>query len=108
MSWAFRGWFLLLTLDLLLVACAAGPEANGAPSVAIGQAPLNVTFTNNSANADEFQWNFGDGAVMTTTSIEQPVDHEYTKAGTHTVTLAAIQKEDPKQKDSITFTFLRR
>ena len=95
MSSAFRGWFLLLTLAFILVACAAGPEAKGAPSVAIGQAPLTVTFNNNSANADEFQWDFGDGGVMTTTSIEQSVAHEYTKAGTHTVTLTAIKEGEP-------------
>ena len=102
MNWALRGWFLLLTIAFILVACAAGPEDKGVPSVVIGQAPLTVTFNNNSTNADEFQWDFGDGAVMNTTSIEQPVTHEYTKAGTHTVTLTAMKERGSPQTSRMT------
>ncbi len=55
------------------------------PSTAAGCAPFNVSFTNQSQNASEFNWFFGDGDTSTTTS---PV-HTYTSQGTYTVTLAA-------------------
>ena len=85
----------------LLTACGGDPKARFVASPVSGQAPLTVSFTNTSQNADEFQWDFGDGANLTTwstgTSIEEPVSHEYTKAGTYTVTLTAIlQREGPE------------
>jgi PKD repeat protein len=47
---------------------------------------LTVNFTNNSANADSFLWEFGDG----NTSTEKNPSHTYTTAGTYTVTLRSI------------------
>lgn len=46
---------------------------------------LTVSFTNTSANATDFLWNFGDG----NTSILQNPVHTYTNSGTYTVTLQA-------------------
>ncbi len=46
----------------------------------------NVTFTNNSSNANSYEWSFGDGA----TSILANPTHAYAVAGTYTVTLRAI------------------
>lgn len=77
---------------MLISACgAASPEALLTASTVGGQAPLSVTFTNNSQNADEFLWNFGDGAT-TTVETQGPVTHEYTKAGTFTVILTALSE----------------
>ncbi|HBG70783.1 MAG: hypothetical protein A2W93_01035 [Bacteroidetes bacterium GWF2_43_63] len=45
----------------------------------------NVTFTNTSAGADSYVWNFGDG---TTTNATDP-SHIYSTIGTYTVTLEA-------------------
>lgn len=47
------------------------------------RAPLNVTFSNTSADGVSFLWNFGDG---TTSTLQNPV-HTYTRAGSYTVTL---------------------
>ena len=111
MSAAFLGCFrsrfaLLLTVPLLLAlaACTAGPEAKGTSSLAIGQAPLTVTFTNNSANSDKFLWDFGDGTSTTARTQEETVSHEYTKSGTYSVTLTAFKKEEPEKKDTIAFS----
>lgn len=49
-------------------------------------APVRITFTNTSKNADNYRWDFGDG----TTSTEANPVKEYTKAGTMKVKLTAI------------------
>lgn len=50
-----------------------------------GEAPLEVTFTNNSAGAATYNWNFGDGNSST---AQSPVN-TYTDQGSYTVTLVA-------------------
>ena len=69
--------FLLSLFVILFISACAGapPEATVAASVTSGPAPLSVTFTNNSTNADEFLWDFGDGLSTTTSAIEEPVTH---------------------------------
>jgi C1A family cysteine protease/PKD repeat protein len=62
------------------------PLANFSASSTSGNAPLTVTFTDNSANSPtSWSWNFGDNSTST---IENP-SHMYTKAGTYTVSLTA-------------------
>ena len=78
-------------------------EADFEADVVEGQAPASITFINNSTNADECLWDFGDGTSMTTTP-DEPVTHEYTKVGTHTVTLTAIKKGAPTVTDTATLT----
>jgi PKD repeat protein len=48
-------------------------------------APCTVSFTNTSKNATSYHWNFGDGATSTLTSPT----HNFTSAGTFSVTLTA-------------------
>jgi PKD repeat protein len=47
-----------------------------------------IYFTNNSANATSYLWDFGDGAETTTTNAS----HTYTGIGTYTVTLSAFDQ----------------
>jgi len=47
--------------------------------------PFAVTFTNNSFNASDYLWDFGDG---NTSTLQNPT-HTYTDFGTYTVTLTA-------------------
>ena len=100
--------FLLLFslfLATLLDACGGGPpEAEFSASATSGQAPLSVSFTNKSKNFDEFQWDFGDGTTSTSRSKEGLVIHEYTKVGTHTVTLVAIKAGEPPETTTATLT----
>lgn len=51
---------------------------------------LEVTFQNNSANADGYLWDFGDG---NTSTLENPV-HTYDTSGNYFVTLSAIANCD--------------
>ena len=49
-----------------------------------------VSFTNQSSDADTYQWDFGDGK---TSSEVNPI-HSYESAGTYTVTLIASTKKN--------------
>ena len=57
-----------------------------------GEAPLSVTFTNQSENSDTFEWDFGDGRK----SAERNPSHTYAGAGVFTVTLNARQSGKTK------------
>lgn len=57
------------------------------PSTNSGQATLNVNFTNNSVNGVNFNWNFGNGALSTSTN--SVVAASYTNGGDYIVTLIA-------------------
>ena len=61
--------------------------AEDVPTVAFEYAinDLEVTFTNNSLNADNFEWQFGDGDIST----EENPSHIYTAAGSYNVNLVA-------------------
>ncbi len=59
------------------------PVANFSSSVTSGSTPLDVQFTDLSENAEEWNWNFGDGA----TSDQQNPTHTYSAAGNYTITL---------------------
>lgn len=50
-----------------------------------GNVPMLVTFTNNSTNADSYEWSFGDGSTST---LENPT-HTYNSVGVYTVYLIA-------------------
>lgn len=66
------------------------PQAPTAAFVAnppSGNAPLAVSFDNNSVNATTYRWDFGDGSPIDTS--ENPT-HTYNQPGTYTVTLTAI------------------
>jgi len=65
--------------------------------VTSGPAPVRVSFTNTSQNADQFQWDFGDGRRITTLEPTELVTHEYTKAGSYTITMTAVKKGDRPQ-----------
>jgi PKD repeat protein len=80
--------YLSVTLLLALSSCEEAPEAafsvdNTTPEV--GEA---VLFTNQSFNAESFDWDFGDNSFS---NDPDPV-HIYTSTGTYQVTLTAFSK----------------
>lgn len=67
------------------------PESNFAYSLENSScvSDCNVFFTNQSANATSYEWNFGDGSPV---SNEVDPVHAYTTAGNYNVTLKAINE----------------
>lgn len=103
--------FIRISLALALIfvigiaiGCSGPPVAVFQASAISGQAPLTVTFTNQSKNANEFTWDFGDGETQATDKVKEVATHRYTKAGTNTVTLTATKKGEPPQTNSVTAT----
>ena len=69
-----------------ITANPAAPVANFTGTPTSGTAPLTVNFTDTSTNAPtSWSWNFGDGG----TSTSQNPSHQYTSAGSYTVSLRA-------------------
>jgi len=77
--------YLILVIPVIMTSCNMDPIADFFVSrniVDIGEA---IYFTNNSADADYFEWDFGDG----TRSNSFDASHIYTQDGTYTVSLFA-------------------
>ena len=77
-------------LDLFIVQIPDGtpqpPVANFSGNPTSGTAPLTVSFTDTSTNSPtSWSWTFGDGG----NSTSQNPSHQYTSAGTYTVSLTA-------------------
>ncbi|MBI1837130.1 MAG: gliding motility-associated C-terminal domain-containing protein, partial [Flavobacteriia bacterium] len=62
------------------------PVISFTPNTTFGCAPLLVTFTNTTSNANNCVWNFGDGGTANGCGI---VNHTYTTAGCYDVTLTS-------------------
>ncbi|HEY94151.1 MAG TPA: PKD domain-containing protein [Dehalococcoidia bacterium] len=84
--------FLLLGC-LVFTISSCTQQTNFKFDISIGNAPLLVTFINSSSDADEYLWDFGDGTTATSSTRDEPVTHEYTKAGIYSVALTSIDKE---------------
>jgi PKD repeat protein len=81
------------------VTVGSAPTAQFSASTTGGQVPLTVDFTDlSSGSPTSWAWNFGDGGTATT----QDPTHQYTSAGTYTVTLTATNTcgSDPEVKTS--------
>lgn len=70
------------------------PIANFNADTVSGPAPLSVQFTDISQNANEWNWNFGDGA----TSTEQNPAYTYFSAGNYTVVLTVNNENGSSSK----------
>lgn len=89
--------YLSLVLPLILFSCESTPEAlfsTNTDEPVVGQ---EVFFTNDSQNANQFEWDFGDGYI----SNDANPSHIYTGTGTYEVVLTAISKKDLEDKASL-------
>lgn len=69
----------------IVVLPARSPLSKFAARPLKGRAPLNVTFVNQSENAEQFLWDLGDGHTRT----DKEFSYVYVRPGTYTVTLEA-------------------
>lgn len=68
-----------------------------------GCIPFNVNFTDAIIGTPQFQWDFGDGSAMSTTSNPS---HTYTAIGNYTATLIAIDTSICLRHDTITLNLV--
>jgi gliding motility-associated-like protein len=74
--------------DQVVITSLTLPIANALPSDTLGNVPFSVNFSNLSAHASNYAWDFGNGSTQNTTSIES-VSNTYLEPGIYTVTLVA-------------------
>lgn len=90
--------YIFMVLPLLLFSCESNPEAHfytDTSEPAVGQ---EVFFNNDSQNAEQFEWDFGDGYISDETN---PI-HIFNSTGTFEVTLTAISRSGLDDKASLT------
>jgi hypothetical protein len=78
--------YLILAVPLIMASCSRDPIADFFVSRNIVDVGESVFFTNNSYDADYFEWDFGDG----TRSTAYDAKHIYQQEGIYTVTLFAF------------------
>jgi PKD repeat protein len=94
--------YLFLALPLLIFSCESSPEAYFSANTnepAVGE---EVVFNNESTNAVDFEWDFGDGYI----SNDNSPGHIYNVPGTYEVILKAISKSGLESKATLTLTVM--
>jgi len=72
------------TMTMAVTVYALAPQSDFTATPLLGNAPLNVTFTDRSTNAPTgWRWTFGDGGTST---LQNP-SHTYNSIGTYTISL---------------------
>lgn len=90
--------YLSLVLPLILFSCESIPEAQFSTDTLKPEVGQDVYFTNESNNAVDFHWDFGDGYAS---DDENPV-HYFSGTGTFDVVMTAISKKGLEDKATIT------
>jgi PKD repeat protein len=90
--------YLSLVLPIMLLSCERSPEAHFYTDTVEPEVGQEVFFTNESHNAVDFEWDFGDGFIS---DAVNPV-HVFTGTGTFEVILTAYSGSGLSDKASIT------
>lgn len=88
---------LALIATVALASCTKKPMAccDGPATGTVGQS---VSFTSScSMDASKYEWDFGDGSAV---SKDATASHVYTTAGTYTVKLMAMSKNEKKMSET--------
>jgi PKD repeat protein len=93
-----RNLYLFLVLPLFIFSCKSSPEAYFSVETTEPEVGREVFFNNESLNAGEFEWDFGDGYI----SNDANPGHIYTATGSYEVTLIAISKSGLEDKAILT------
>jgi hypothetical protein len=90
--------YISLVLPLILFSCKSTPEAHFYTDTIQPEVGQEVFFTNDSHNAVDFEWDFGDGFI----SNDENPSHSYSGTGTFEVTLIAISRNGLEDKAKLT------
>jgi PKD repeat protein len=90
--------FLTLVLPIILFSCESFPEAHFFSDVLEPEVGQEVFFTNDSHNANEFEWDFGDGYIS---NAENP-SHIFTGTGSFEVMLTVYSDNGLSDKATMT------
>ena len=90
--------YLSLVLPMILVSCESSPIAMFSANPGNPVVGEEVWFTNESENAFDFEWNFGDGYI----SNEPNPIHKFTSTGTFTVVLKVWSESGLTDESSLT------
>jgi PKD repeat protein len=90
-------FYFSIVLPFILVSCEKTPEAHFFSDTVEPELGQSVVFTNDSHNANRFEWDFGDGY----TSTEAEPVHYYNATGTFEVVLTAYSRSGLADEASI-------
>ena len=90
--------YLTLVLPLLIFSCESSPDALFFVDTAEPEVGQEVFFTNESENAVDYEWDFGDGFI----SNDVHPSHIYTGTGTFDVILTAFSPNGLSDKATLT------
>ncbi len=93
-------FYLLFLLPVIMISCESEPEAYFTVDEIDTEVGQKVLFTNESQNADVFEWDFGDGTV----SYDVNPIHIYNSTGTFEVILVARSGNGNESSSSISIT----
>jgi len=94
--------YLSLALSLAIISCESTPEAYFYTDTDEPEVGQKVYFSNDSQNAERFEWDFGDGFI----SNEVHPVHIFNSTGTYEVTLTAISKNNLEDVAALTLTVM--
>ncbi len=91
----------MLKIDMNFAGVRAGIQSsiNGVPRDTAGCQPLTVDFTDTLATGVSYEWHFGDGSPMVTTTVPN-TSHTYQNIGTYDVMLVAIDPATCNVRDT--------
>jgi len=93
-------FYLLFLLPLIMISCESEPEAYFTVDEIDTEVGQKLLFTNESQNADVFEWDFGDGTM----SYDVNPVHIYNSTGTFEVVLVARSGNGNESSASISIT----
>jgi gliding motility-associated-like protein len=88
-----------ISFDLAGVAGGVQSTINGVPRDTAGCVPLTVVFRDTVQVATSYEWNFGDGSPVVTTT-NPSISHTYTALGTYRVMMVAIDSSTCNIRDT--------
>ncbi|MES1214296.1 MAG: PKD domain-containing protein [Bacteroidota bacterium] len=98
---------VMVKIAFNLAGVGAGLQAsiNGVPRDTSGCVPLTVDFKDTIANAQTYEWTFGDGTATTITNVPN-ISHTYNNVGFYTVQLVAVDSNTCNIRDTV-YTHIR-